>query len=74
MGVAKLKTRPASAGGSRRRKLADMRLVRGGTFRMGSDRFYPEEAPVRPASVGTRSRPPCSAASTISSSEPPVKP
>lgn len=52
MGVAKLKTRPASAGGSRRRKLADMRLVRGGTFRMGSDRFYPEEAPVRPASVG----------------------
>ena len=24
----------------------------GGTFRMGSDRFYPEEAPVREVSVG----------------------
>jgi formylglycine-generating enzyme len=27
------------------------RLVPGGAFRMGSDRFYPEEAPVRTAVV-----------------------
>ena len=25
--------------------------IEGGTFRMGSDRFYPEEAPVRDVSV-----------------------
>ena len=38
--------------GARGGKLAGMRLVRGGTFRMGSDDFYPEEAPVRSESVG----------------------
>lgn len=38
----------ASRGG----KLTGMRLVRGGTFRMGSEDFYPEEAPVRSATVG----------------------
>ena len=31
---------------------AGMVLLSGGTFRMGSDRFYPEEAPVRTATVG----------------------
>ena len=31
---------------------AGMALLPGGTFRMGSDRFYPEEAPVRTATVG----------------------
>jgi formylglycine-generating enzyme required for sulfatase activity len=31
---------------------AGMVLLPGGTFRMGSDRFYPEEAPVRPVTVG----------------------
>ena len=42
----------------------------GGTFRMGCDRFYPEERPVREVTVdgflrstGTRSRWPSSAAS-----------
>src|SRR6266542_4798257 len=30
----------------------DMVRMPGGRFRMGSDRFYPEEAPVRPARVG----------------------
>lgn len=29
-----------------------MRLIRGGTFRMGSEDFYPEEAPVRSVTVG----------------------
>jgi sulfatase modifying factor 1 len=29
-----------------------MTLIRGGTFRMGSDRFYPEERPVREVEVG----------------------
>ncbi|NWK94298.1 gliding motility-associated lipoprotein GldK [Sphingobium lactosutens] len=29
-----------------------MRLVRGGTFPMGSENFYPEEAPVRTVTVG----------------------
>jgi formylglycine-generating enzyme len=31
---------------------ANMIRIPGGTFRMGSDRFYPEEAPVREATVG----------------------
>lgn len=31
---------------------AGMVLLPGGTFRMGSDRFYPEEAPVRTVTVG----------------------
>ncbi|WP_411288580.1 formylglycine-generating enzyme family protein [Phenylobacterium sp.] len=35
-----------------RRKLAGMRLIRGGEFLMGSDAHYPEEAPVRRAVVG----------------------
>lgn len=34
-------------------KLSGMRLVRGGTFRMGTEDFYPEEAPVRLATVGS---------------------
>ncbi|MBT2246082.1 SUMF1/EgtB/PvdO family nonheme iron enzyme [Sphingobium sp. BHU LFT2] len=29
-----------------------MRLVRGGSFRMGSEDFYPEKAPVRTVTVG----------------------
>ncbi len=33
-------------------RFAGMQLVRGGTFRMGSDAFYPDEAPVRAATVG----------------------
>jgi formylglycine-generating enzyme required for sulfatase activity len=37
---------------SRRGKLNGMRLVRGGSFLMGSNEFYPEEAPVRSADVG----------------------
>jgi formylglycine-generating enzyme required for sulfatase activity len=37
---------------SKRRKLAGMRLIRGGVFAMGSNDHYPEEAPVRPAEVG----------------------
>lgn len=44
-----LMKRPAA---EKRRKLADMRLVRGGTFRMGSEAFYPDEGPVRTAAVG----------------------
>ena len=32
--------------------LADMIFVPGGEFRMGSDRHYPEEAPVHRVSVG----------------------
>jgi formylglycine-generating enzyme required for sulfatase activity len=35
-----------------RRKLADMKLIRGGEFLMGSDVHYPEEAPARRATVG----------------------
>ena len=31
---------------------ANMIRIPGGTFRMGSDRFYPEEAPVRETTVG----------------------
>jgi sulfatase modifying factor 1 len=34
-------------------KLEGMVHVEGGTFRMGSDRFYPEEAPVREVSVNS---------------------
>ncbi len=33
-------------------KLSNMRLVRGGVFLMGSEDFYPEEAPVRSVTVG----------------------
>ena len=33
-------------------RFAGMRLVRGGTFRMGSEDFYADERPVRAASVG----------------------
>ena len=42
-------SRPTSL---RRGKLAGMRLIRGGTFRMGSEDFYPEEAPLRTVTVG----------------------
>jgi formylglycine-generating enzyme required for sulfatase activity len=41
------KSKPA-----RRRKLAEMRLIRGRDFLMGSNDHYPEEAPVRRAVVG----------------------
>lgn len=33
-------------------KLSGMRLIRGGRFHMGSQDFYPEEAPVREVTVG----------------------
>jgi sulfatase modifying factor 1 len=36
----------------RRRKLAGMKLIRGGDFLAGSDQHYPEEQPVRLATVG----------------------
>jgi formylglycine-generating enzyme required for sulfatase activity len=36
----------ANASSARHQQHADMRLVAGGTFRMGSDRHYPEEASV----------------------------
>ncbi len=42
----------ARSGGPQRRKLAGMRLIRGGEFLMGSNDHYPEEAPVRRATVG----------------------
>jgi sulfatase modifying factor 1 len=41
----------ADASSTRRRQHADMLLVSGGTFRMGSDRHYPEEAPVHRITV-----------------------
>lgn len=34
------------------RKLGGMKLIRGGTFRMGCDDFYDDEKPVRTATVG----------------------
>src|ERR1700722_6354614 len=40
-----------AASSARHREQAGMRLVPGGTFRMGSDRHYPEEAPVRRVAV-----------------------
>ena len=42
MAPALLKSKPSS-----RKKLAGMKLIRGRDFLMGSDRHYPEEAPVR---------------------------
>ena len=41
----------SSSLGDRCRRHADMRLIAGGTFRMGSDRHYPEEAPVHRVAV-----------------------
>jgi sulfatase modifying factor 1 len=41
-----------ASGGPARGVLKNMVALPGGTFRMGSERFYPEEAPVREASVG----------------------
>jgi formylglycine-generating enzyme required for sulfatase activity len=45
----------AEAGSSSagRQRQADMRLVSGGTFRMGSDKHYPEVAPVHRVTVDT---------------------
>ena len=34
-----------------RESTAEIRFIPGGTFRMGSDRHYPEEAPARQAAV-----------------------
>ena len=33
-------------------QVEEMTLIRGGTFRMGSDDFYPEERPVHQVEVG----------------------
>jgi len=41
----------SSSLGDRSQRHADMRLIAGGTFRMGSDRHYPEEAPVHRVAV-----------------------
>jgi formylglycine-generating enzyme len=41
----------ANASSARHQQQADMRLVPGGTFRMGSDQHYPEEAPVHRVTV-----------------------
>jgi hypothetical protein len=41
----------SSSPGDRCQRHADMRLIAGGTFRMGSDRHYPEEAPVHRVAV-----------------------
>jgi sulfatase modifying factor 1 len=41
----------SSPAGRRHRQHADMRLVPVGTFRMGSDKRYPEEAPVHRVTV-----------------------
>ncbi len=40
-----------SSVGDRHQSHADMLLIPGGTFRMGSDRHYPEEAPVHRVTV-----------------------
>jgi formylglycine-generating enzyme required for sulfatase activity len=41
----------AGSATARHQQQAEMRLVPGGTFRMGSDRHYPEEAPVHRVTV-----------------------
>jgi sulfatase modifying factor 1 len=48
--MVKLKTRIATT--SRPRRFDGMKLIRGGAFRMGSEDFYADERPVRPAEVG----------------------
>jgi formylglycine-generating enzyme len=41
----------AATSSTRNQQLAGMLLIPGGTFRMGSDRHYPEEAPVHRVTV-----------------------
>ena len=41
----------SAASASGRRSCPDMVAIPGGSFRMGSDRHYPEEAPVRRVTV-----------------------